>query len=52
MYFIQQLNKKLSGWPDSALTVLLIIAAMVAIAVALKANPTTKAFVAAWMIAP
>lgn len=52
MDWITNLDKKLEGAPNSVLTVGLIITGIVAWLVAIFANPTTKAVVLAWMVAP
>lgn len=52
MGWIDSLDKKLEGAPNSVLTVGLIVAGIVAWLVAIFANPTTKAAVLAWMVAP
>lgn len=49
---IQQLDKKLEGYPDQTLTVILIALGLFAFAVAIKGTPTLKAALAAWFIAP
>lgn len=52
MSWITSLDKKLEGAPNSVLTIGLILAGIVAWIVAIFANPTTKAVVLAWMVAP
>ncbi|HEY7419300.1 MAG TPA: hypothetical protein VH593_29220 [Ktedonobacteraceae bacterium] len=52
MNFIRQIDAKLKGAPDNVLTVGLIIAGILAWIVAIYANPTTKALVLTWVIAP
>lgn len=49
---IKQLDEKMAGLPDQALTILLLIAAVVIVLVALFGRPVLKAAVAAWVIAP
>ena len=46
------LNEKLRGQPDQWVTAALIVVAIVAIAVALKAPPAVKVAALAWMLAP
>lgn len=50
--FIKQLDQKLEGLPNGALTALLLAIAAVAIVTALFARPLVKASVAAWMLLP
>lgn len=52
MGIFARLRRWLSGWPDSALTVLLLALALVIIVVALRAGPLHKAIVAAWVLFP
>lgn len=52
MDWIDSLDKKLEGAPNWILTAGLIVAGIVAWVTALFANPTTKAVVLAWMVAP
>lgn len=52
MSVVKQLDNDLKGAPDKTLTVILIVIAAVTVYVAFFANPTIKAIVAAWLIAP
>lgn len=52
MNFIDKLDKKLEGAPDAVLTAGLIFAGIVAWVIALFGNPSLKALVLAWMVAP
>ena len=49
---IEQLDKKLEGLPDQALTVILLLLAAFAVFVAFYGRPVFKAALAAWFIAP
>ena len=52
MSFITGLDKKLEGAPDAILTAGLILAGVFAIIIAIVGNPSLKALVLAWMVAP
>lgn len=49
---IAQLEQRLSGWPDKALTLLLVVLALLILIAAFNAPTTLKAIIAAWVIAP
>lgn len=52
MSLVKKLDDDLNGLPDQTISIVLVGVAIVAIIVALVGNPTTKAIVAAWLIAP
>lgn len=52
MSLVKQLDDDLKGLPDHTITYVLIGVAAVALIVAFTGNPTTKAIIAAWLIAP
>lgn len=52
MSVIKSLDNDLRGAPDKTLTVILVLIAAVTLYVAFFANPTLKAIVSAWLIAP
>jgi len=43
---------RLAGWPDGALTALLVLVALALLAVACWAGPVEKAVIAAWVLFP
>lgn len=49
---IKQIDQRLQGLPDRVLTILLIVAALVLVAIALRGQPVLKAIALAWVIAP
>jgi hypothetical protein len=51
-HILSDFDAKLRGFPETTLTILLIIAGLVAWFVAIYGTPTLKAVLLAWMIAP
>lgn len=49
---IKQLDEKLQGWPDYALTTCLLIGAVVLVFIAVSDKRTLKATALAWIVAP
>lgn len=49
---LNRLERWLQGWPESSLTVLLLLLAAVIVWVALTGRPLIKAAVAAWVLFP
>lgn len=52
MSLVKKLDDDLAGMPDNTLTYILIGIAVVTVIIAFTGNPTTKAIVAAWLVAP
>jgi len=52
MSVLKQLNDDLKGAPDKTLTIILVIIAVITLYIAFFGNPTVKAVLAAWLIAP
>lgn len=50
--WFDQLEAAMEGWPDSALTIFLLIAAAFLILVALRGHALEKAIIAAWITFP
>lgn len=49
---LNRLEGWLQGWPESSLTILLLLLAAVIVLVALRGRPLLKAAVAAWVVFP
>ena len=52
MFIIRYVNQYLTGWPETGLTVGLLLIAAFAVWTALAGSPARKAITLAWMVAP
>lgn len=52
MGWYRDANASLKGLPDRTLTIVLLVAAVVLVAVALHGDPVVKGVVAAWVVFP
>lgn len=52
MRLIQNVEARLAGWPDQAVTVALLAVAGALVALALSGRPVVKVAALAWVVAP